>query len=171
MAMMKSRKPKRYADGGGVKMAELASPARRPVMPGANYRPGFDPQHNYFPSSPMGDPQASQAPMDSYSGPGRDRDGYYIGTGEGGDSSEGANDMSGQAADNASANSTESGTPGSGADPGAPGAAGGVGDPGDPGSGAAVAKGGLIKLKKMSKGGKVRGCGIAVRGKGRGTMR
>lgn len=163
MAMMKSRKPKRYADGGGVKMAELANPARRSVMPDANYRPGFDSQHNYFPPSPMGAPQASEAPMDGGSGPGRF---YYIGTGEGGDSSDGENDMSAKAEANATANSAEDGIRGSGADTGGP----GIGEPDAPSSPSAVAKGGLIKLKKMAAGGKVRGCGIAIRGKGRGRM-
>jgi hypothetical protein len=44
MAMMKTRKAKRYADGGDVKPKDPT----KLVMPGAGYTPGMGAEHMYF---------------------------------------------------------------------------------------------------------------------------
>ena len=57
MSMMKSSKKKRYADGGNInylpRLEGVPMPTAGYSMPGADYRPGFDPEHNYFPNRPV----------------------------------------------------------------------------------------------------------------------
>lgn len=57
MSMMKSSRKKRYADGGNInylpRLEGVPMPNAGYSMPGADYRPGFDAEHNYFPNRPV----------------------------------------------------------------------------------------------------------------------
>lgn len=126
MAMIKARKPKRYASGGPVDTSNFP---RIVTMPGAGYVGGVSPEHVYFQNNPNYTAPVENAPTatvdpNSFSG-----------------------DFSG-------------------------------GDGGDGGGsgGGGLRRGGVVKAKKMAKGGAVkvkmgRGDGCAVRGKTKGTMR
>ena len=117
MAMMKARKPKRYADGGSTGTPKLVY-----TSPKADYRPGISPEHMYF-QPPKADPAA--AATEAASAP-----------------------AAAPAAPTEQQTSYEMGSPGN-------------------------AKGGLIKMKKMAKGGAVksgRGDGCAMTGKTKGRM-
>ena len=118
MAMMKARKPKRYAEGGDVK-----TPLKL-VMPGADYMPGKSAEHMYFqPDTAKIEAAAADAAAAASSAPAPE-------------------------APAAQQNSYEQGSAGN-------------------------AKGGLIKMKKMAKGGAVkssRGDGCAMKGKTKGRM-
>ena len=118
MAMMKVRKPKRYAEGGDVK-----NPLKL-VMPGADYMPGKSAEHMYFqPDTAKIEAAAADAAAAASSAPAPE-------------------------APAAQQNSYEQGSAGN-------------------------AKGGLIKMKKMAKGGAVkssRGDGCAMKGKTKGRM-
>jgi len=158
MAMIKARKPKRYASGGPVDTSNFP---RVSNMPGTGYVAGRDPEHIYFQKNPNYTAPSAAAPGDAvnlnnfigdFSGGG----GGASGGGTGGDSS-------------SSSDSGGSGPAGDSGDAGAP--------SGDGGSGAAdFRRGGAVRAKKMAKGGVVkskmgRGDGCAVRGKTKGTMR
>jgi hypothetical protein len=120
MAMMKARKPKRYAEGGDVK-----NPLKV-VMPGADYMPGKSAEHMYF--------QPDTAKIEAAA-------------------ADAAAAASAAQAAPAEANANTSAQP-SNENPG-------------------NAKGGLIKMKKMAKGGAVkssRGDGCAMKGKTKGRM-
>ena len=121
MAMMKVRKPKRYAEGGDVK-----TPMKL-VMPSAGYMPGKSAEHMYFQPDTAKIEAAATAAADAAA-----------------------------AAPAASTNSAEANANTSA----------GNENPGN-------AKGGLIKMKKMAKGGAVkssRGDGCAMKGKTKGRM-
>lgn len=84
MSMMKSSKKKRYADGGDInflpRLEGVSMPNVGYSMPGAGYRPGVDPEHNYFPNRPVRtapiptpvEEAAPSAPADSGDGGGGD---------------------------------------------------------------------------------------------------
>lgn len=125
MAMMKVRKPKRYAEGGDV----ASQTPMKVVMPGANYMPGKSGEHMYFqPDTAKIEAAAAEAAASAAAAPA-------------------AQTASADANANTSAQpSNESG---------------------------GNAKGGLIKMKKMAKGGAVkssRGDGCAMKGKTKGRM-
>jgi len=118
MAMMKARKPKRYAEGGDVK-----TPMKL-VMPSAGYMPGKSPEHMYFQPDTAKIEAAAAAAADT------------------------------AAAAQAAPAEANANTSASNENPG-------------------NAKGGLIKMKKMAKGGAVkssRGDGCAMKGKTKGRM-
>ena len=122
MAMMKARKPKRYAEGGDVK-----TPMKL-VMPSAGYMPGKSAEHMYFqPDTAKIEAAATAASDAAAAAPAPSTNSVDINA-------------------NTSASGSESG---------------------------GNAKGGLIKMKKMAKGGAVkssRGDGCAMKGKTRGRM-
>ena len=118
MAMMKARKPKRYAEGGDVK-----TPMKL-VMPSAGYMPGKSAEHMYFQPDTAKIEAAAAAAADT------------------------------AAAAQAAPAEANANTSASNENPG-------------------NAKGGLIKMKKMAKGGAVkssRGDGCAMKGKTKGRM-
>jgi len=120
MAMMKARKPKRYAEGGDVK-----TPMKL-VMPSAGYMPGKSAEHMYFQPDTAKIEAAATAAADAAAA---------------------APMASTEANANTSAQPSNE----------------------NPGN----AKGGLIKMKKMAKGGAVkssRGDGCAMKGKTKGRM-
>ena len=125
MAMMKARKPKRYAEGGNVDSAGNSVEKQTPmklVMPGADYVPGVSGEHRYF------QPETQKIEANAIA-----------------DAASAASAAPVDINANTSA-STE-----------------------NPGN----AKGGVIKLKKMAKGGVVkssRGDGCAMKGKTKGRM-
>ncbi len=119
MAMMKARKPKRYAEGGDVK-----TPMKL-VMPSAGYMPGKSAEHMYFQPDTAKIEAAATAAADAAA-------------------------AAPTASTEANANTSAAGNE-------------------NPGN----AKGGLIKMKKMAKGGAVkssRGDGCAMKGKTKGRM-
>jgi hypothetical protein len=132
--MMKTRKPKRYAEGGDV----MATAAKKPELfytaPDAGYQPGISKEHMYFQPKKV-DPAAAAA--------------------------EAAN-----AANAASAAASAAPVQSAPIDINANTSASGSESGGN-------AKGGVIKLKKMAKGGVVkssRGDGCAMKGKTKGRM-
>ncbi len=119
MAMMKARKPKRYAEGGDVK-----TPMKL-VMPSAGYMPGKSAEHMYFQPDTAKIEAAATAAADAAA-------------------------AAPTASTEANANTSAAGNE-------------------NPGN----AKGGLIKMKKMAKGGAVkssRGDGCAMKGRTKGRM-
>lgn len=125
MAMMKVRKPKRYAEGGDVK-----TPMKL-VMPSAGYMPGKSAEHMYFQPDTAKIEAAATAASDAAAATA---------------AAPAASTSSADINANTSASGSESG---------------------------GNAKGGLIKMKKMAKGGAVkssRGDGCAMKGKTKGRM-
>lgn len=153
MAMMKTRKPKRYASGGPVDTSNFPKVIN---MPSTGYVAGRDPEHIYFQKNPNFVAQgAAPAAVDpnSFIGDFSGGGGGASGGGTAGDSSSSSSDSAGDAA------------------------ASGDGAPsGDGGSGAAdFRRGGAVKAKKMASGGVVkskmgRGDGCAMRGRTKGRM-
>ena len=157
MAMMKTRKPKRYASGGPVDTSNFPKVIN---MPSTGYVAGRDPEHIYFQKNPNFVAQgATPAAVDPNS---------FIGdfSGGGGGASGG-----GTAGDSSSSSDPGGDGPAGGPGAGAPGS----GDGGDSGGDAGFRRGGAVKAKKMAKGGVVkskmgRGDGCAMRGRTKGRM-
>lgn len=163
MAMIKARKPKRYAAGGIVDNSNFA---RVSNMPSTGYVGGVNPEHIYFLSNPNYAAQKSTTAANTV-----DSNNFV------GDFSGGGGGASGGGTAGDSSSSSDPGGSGPAGDAAASGDPGGSGAPsGDSGSGAAdFRRGGAVKAKKMAKGGVVkskmgRGDGCAMRGKTKGRM-
>jgi hypothetical protein len=154
MAMMKARKPKRYASGGIVDNSNFP---RVSNMPRIGYVGGVSPEHTYFQKGTSlaaqgAAPAAATVDPNNFIGDFSGGGGGASGGGAAGDSSPSSSDS---AADAAAAAAAPSGDAGSGAD--------------------AYRRGGAVRAKKMAKGGAVkskmgRGDGCAMRGKTKGRM-
>lgn len=162
MAMIKARKPKRYASGGPVDTSNFP---RVVNMPSTGYVGGRDPEHMYFQKNP------------NYTAPSNNALAAVDLNSLIGDFSGGGGGASGGGAGGDSSSSSDPGGSGPAGDAAAAGDPGGDGAPsGDSGSGGSDYKrGGAVKVKKMAKGGVVkskmgRGDGCAMRGKTRGRM-
>lgn len=160
MAMIKARKPKRYASGGPVDTSNFP---RVVNMPGTGYVGGVSPEHMYFQKN-----SNYTAPSDNSLAAAVDLNNLI------GDFSGGGGGASGGGTAGDTSSSSDPGGDGPAGGPGA--GAPGSGDGGDSGGGNGFRRGGAVRAKKMAKGGVVkskmgRGDGCAMRGKTKGTMR